>query len=302
MSNALSFRLSGDPKNPAICVKILTFTGGCQTTGFCSSTGITYTTGYTITEYVTPTIYPYCEVKNPSYLNEEHWFQVNVTWERYDYIQDALLGSEGGLCDITTTPHLESLVNNTVALITTPYTTEGNESAAKKVTLVNLNEQWLLEKKYRKGRLKIYVNGRLIHTVNDVEEIIPRALNTDKEKQVGVPFNISWGGGTQGLRENLTFSSTTGTTYIQDPECLPNNDLSGTTLSGISTNILLEQNFGGTFEGGISQFRMYVTPLSAPEVKHNFDLLKDNFSMFNPNCPDCDTTFCKVNDFGYTIN
>jgi hypothetical protein len=197
---------------------------------------------------------------------------------------------------------LESLVNNTVALITTPYTTEGNESAAKKVTLVNLNEQWLLEKKYRKGRLKIYVNGRLIHTVNDVEEIIPRALNTDKEKQVGVPFNISWGGGTQGLRENLTFSSTTGTTYIQDPECLPNNDLSGTTLSGISTNILLEQNFGGTFEGGISQFRMYVTPLSAPEVKHNFDLLKDNFSMFNPNCPDCDTTFCKVNDFGYTIN
>jgi hypothetical protein len=34
----------------------------------------------------------------------------------------------------------------------------------------------------------------------------------------------------------------------------------------MKTNILLEQNFGGTFEGGISQFRMYVTPLSSAEV------------------------------------
>jgi hypothetical protein len=212
------------------------------------------------------------------------------------------LGHNGGLCDITTTSYLESLVNNTVALITVPYTSDVDPAEAEQVTLVNLNEKWLLDKKDRKGKLKIYVNGRLIQTIEDVEEVIPRALNTDKEKQVGVPFNISWGGGTQGLRENLTFSSTTGTTYIQDPECLPNNDLSGTTLSGLSTNILLEQNFGGTFEGGISQFRMYVTPLSSPEVKHNFNVLKDTFNLFNPDCPNCDTTSCEVNDFGYTIN
>ena len=31
----------------------------------------------------------------------------------------------------------------------------------------------------------------------------------NKEKQIGVPFNISWGGGTLGLRENLTYSSCT---------------------------------------------------------------------------------------------
>jgi hypothetical protein len=41
--------------------------------------------------------------------------------------------------------------------------------------------------------------------INGFEEIIPRGLNTEKEKQLGVPFNISWGGGTQGLRESLTF-------------------------------------------------------------------------------------------------
>jgi hypothetical protein len=64
----------------------------------------------------------------------------------------------------------------------------------------------------------------------------------------------------------------------------------------------LEQNFGGTFEGGISQFRMYVSPLSAPEVKHNFKLLKDTFDMFNPDCPDCGGEFCPVDDFVVEIN
>jgi hypothetical protein len=153
------------------------------------------------------------------------------------------------------------------------------------------------------GRLKIYVNGKPIYVLENFEEVIPRGLNTDKERQLAVPFNISWGGGTQGLHENLTFSSCTGLTdnYIQDPELFPNNILSATTLSGISTNILLEQNFGGTFEGGISQFRMYVEPLSGDEIKHNFDLLRDKFRMFDPDCPDCGVGFCETDDFGYTI-
>jgi hypothetical protein len=69
----------------------------------------------------------------------------------------------------------------------------------------------------------------------------------------------------------------------------------------MQTNILLEQNFGGTFEGGISQFRMYVEPLGSDEVKHNFKLLKDKFLMFDPDCPDCQTKFCPPNDFTYEI-
>ena len=178
--------------------------------------------------------------------------------------------------------------------------------------------EWLIEKFRRVGRLKIYVNGRIFDVIENFEEVIPRGLNTDKEKQVGVPFNISWGGGTQGLIENLTFSSctptinptTTTTTinptiqkgpYVQDPECLPPNDLSGTTFSELKTNILIEQNFAGTFEGGISQFRMYVEPLSSPEIKHNFHKLKDQFNLFNPDCPDCSTELCKTNDFEYDI-
>jgi hypothetical protein len=297
MSNALAFKLCGDPKNPGIGIRFLRFTGGCETTGTCV-TGITYETGYTITEICTPPIYPDCEKLNPAWLEEEHWFQVDVVWERYEYLENCDLFYKGGLGEITKRLYLESLANNTVSLIEPPYT-QGKE--ALQVDTINLNDIWLQENKFRKGRLKIYINGKIFYTIEDFEEIIPRGLNTDKEKQVGVPFNISWGGGTQGLRENLTFTDMSGTGYTQDPECFPTNDLSGTTLSGLNTNILIEQNFAGTFEGGISQFRMYVSPLSAPEVKHNFLLLKNSFKMFNPDCPDCSTIVCAVDDLTYTI-
>jgi len=301
MSNNISFKLCGDVKNPQIGVKVLRFTGGCETTGTCV-TGKTYVTGYTIDEYCSPPIYPYCEIVNPDFLNEEHWFLVNVTWERYSWFDFCDLKFYGGLFDITKFEYLESLANNSVELIRPPLT--HNDKSGELIELVNLNETWLDEKKYRLGRLKIYVNGKKIYTIEDFEEVIPRGLFTDKEKQIGVPFNISWGGGTQGLHENLTFSSCSALTsnYIQDPECLPNNILSGTTLSGLSTNILLEQNFGGTFDGGISQFRFYIEPLESDEIKHNFKLLKDKFILFDPDCPDCDTKFCKTNDLTYEIN
>ena len=90
--------------------------------------------------------------------------------------------------------------------------------------------------------------------------------------------------------------------YTQDPENFSDVDLSGTTFSGLNTNILINKYFAGTFEGAISQFRFYTSPLSAPEVKHNFSLLKNPFIMFNPDCPDCSTDACAINDFTYVIN
>jgi hypothetical protein len=278
----------------------LRWTGDCETTGTCV-TGQTYVTGYTIDEYCSPPIYPYCLLKNPPYLLLEHWFQVDVVWERYTWLDICDLWWRGGLGDITKTEYLDSLANNTVALIKPP-TTNGKE-VAETIDLVNLDQPWLNDVNFRMGRLKIYVNGKIHYIIENFEEIIPRSLSTDKERQLGVPFNISWGGGTQGLRENLTFSACSATTgqYIQDPESFPNNVLSGSSLSGLNTNILIEQNFAGTFEGGISQFRMYTTPLSAPEVKHNFLLLKEKFNMFNPDCPDCSTTICLPNDFTYVL-
>jgi hypothetical protein len=301
LSNAFSLKLYGDPKNPKICVKVLKITGDCQTSGTCI-TGQTYVTGYTVTEYCSPnSIYDYCIDKCAPFFDVEKWVNINVVWNRYTYLDTCDLKYRGGLDDITKREYLDSLANDTTKLITVPITNGKKEP--EMVELVNLNQKWLDDKKYRMGRLRIYVNGKPFYTIEDFEEIIPRALNTDKERQLGVPFNISWGGGTQGLHENLTFSSTTYpyNNYIQDPELFPKNILSGTTFAGMKTNILLEQNFGGTFEGGISQFRMYVTPLSSAEVKHNFNILKGTFDMFDYDCPDCDVFVCDVNDFTYEI-
>lgn len=300
LSNNISFRLCGDPKNPGIGIRVLKITGDCITTGTCI-TGQTFATGYTIQDICTPPIYPYCLIENPAWLDLEHWFQIDVVWERYTFIETCDLFWYGGLGVITKEEYLQSLANNATALIAPPYTND--KAVAEKITLVQMNDLWLEQEKYRRGRLKIYINGKIFYTVEDFEEIIPRALDTDKEKQLGVPFNISWGGGTQGLHENLTFSSCSALTsnYIQDPECLPTNILEHSYLSGMTTNILLEQNFGGTFEGGISQFRMYVEPLGADEVKHNFKILKNTFMMFDPDCPNCDTKFCLPNDFEYNI-
>ena len=290
-SNALAFKLCGDVHNPQIGVRILRFTGDCVTTGSCSTTGITYQTGYTVDNLCTPNgIYDFCENINPVFLTQEHWIQLDLVWERYTWFDTCDLWYRGGLGLITDNPYLFSLVNQSTKLIQPPITSTGS-IPAEKIEVVRLNERWLIEKNYRNGRLKVYVNGRIFHTFEDIEEIIPRALDTEKERQVGVPYNISWGGGTQGLHNNLTFTgcpeSLNGLVYQQDPECLPNNILSGTTLSGLTTNILLEQNFAGSFDGAISQFRMYTEPLSADEVKHNFLLLKDKFELFNYDCPNC---------------
>jgi hypothetical protein len=289
MSNALSFRLCGDPKNPSIGVKVLRFTGDCTTTGTCSTEEIIYQTGYTITEYCTEKrIYDYCYKLNPEFIDIERWFMINVVWERYITMDECDLRYKGGLSEITKYEYLESLIGNTTSLIGPEYTHSGATPPGM-IEIVKLNEKWLEEKNYRMGRLKIYVNGKFFDVIENFEEIIPRGLDTEKEKQLGVPFNISWGGGSLGLIENLTFSSTTLPygPYVQDPECLSQNILSGTTLSGLSTNMLIEPNFAGTFEGGISQFRMYVEPLDASEIKHNFKLLVDSFAMLDPDCPDC---------------
>jgi hypothetical protein len=302
LSNNFSIRLCGDPKNPGIGIRVLKITGDCVTTGTCI-TGQTYTTGYTIQDICTPPIYPYCERTNPAWLNLEHWFQLDVVFERYTFIDYCDLKWFGGLDQITRIELLESLANNTIILIQPPYT--NGYKIPQEVEIVQLNDTWIDETKFRMGRLKIYINGRIFYVIENFEEVIPRGLDTDKEKQVAVPFNMSWGGGTQGLHENLTLSACTATTegmYIQDPECFPENILSATTLNKLKTHILLEENFAGTFDGAISQFRFYTEPLSAPEVKHNFKLLKNKFYMFDPDCPVCTTATCAPNDFTYSIS
>jgi hypothetical protein len=73
----------------------------------------------------------------------------------------------------------------------------------------------------------------------------------------------------------------------QDPELLPTDVLNQTEYSGLTTNIKLEEYFGGSFIGDISAFRMYSEPLNASQIKHNFKLLKGKYSLLDPECPNC---------------
>ena len=287
LSNALALRFSGDPCNPVLGVRYIKYTGDCVTTGFCETSGLTYSTGYTIDEvYSSKGIYDDCDF--PPGECADRWVQIDVVFDRYITIEGCDLLNFGGLGDLRKMTYTSSTFNASVNLISPPQTHLGVPHE-KEIEIIEFRRRWEEDLDYRLGRLMFYVNGYLFMIIENFEEIIPRELNTLKEKQVGVPFNISWGGGSLGLRESLIFSgcSQLEGPYIQDPELMPNQTLSGTSLSGISTDILIEPNFAGTFDGAISQFRMYVNPLSAPQIQHNFRTLKNKYNLFDFWCLNC---------------
>jgi uncharacterized delta-60 repeat protein len=289
VSNALSLRLSGDTGSPRLCVKTYRITGGCETTGVCS-TGITYTTGTSVTEWCsTRGIFDDCS--GTTYSQEERWVQIDAVFQRYTYWDDCDLLYKGGLGEIVKTVFTASSAHNSVSLIEPPITQEIPYDPAT-VEVVNITERWVDEKNDRLGSFRFYVNGKLFLVVENFEEIIPRPLNTARETQVGVAYNISLGGGTQGLHDNLTLSgcpvTLTGMTYQQDPECLTTEILDETEYSGLTTHIRLEKFFGGSFIGDISAFRMYSEPLNAGQVRHNFRLLKNRYGLLDPFCLKCE--------------
>ena len=104
--------------------------------------------------------------------------------------------------------------------------------------------------KPRKGKLMFYVNAKLKLVVNDFDELVAKRLNEYKDKQVGVPFNFSLGGGSQGLIESQTFDG----------------------LDPADRGLPIETNFAGTFIGGISQFKFNVSDLRFCDIEYNFAL------------------------------
>jgi hypothetical protein len=289
VSNALSIRLSGDSGSPKVCVKTYKITGGCETTGICT-TGITYTTGTSVTEWCsTKGIFDDCI--DQSYLTQEHWVQIDAVFQRNNYYDDCDLKYKGGLDQIVYDVYTATTANNAESLIQPPITHEKVYDPATK-EIVDITEEWINEKDNRLGKFKIFVNGKLFLVIENFEEIIPRPLNTSPETQLGVAYNISLGGGTQGLHDNLTVTgcsdSLSDMVYQQDPECLTTKDLDETIYSGLTTEIKLEEIFGGSFVGDISAFRMYTSPLNAAQIRHNFKILKDRYSLLDPFCVKCE--------------
>ena len=99
----------------------------------------------------------------------------------------------------------------------------------------------------RKMRISIYVDGYLKYVSKELPEFNFRELNDDYSKQEGVPFNISVGGGTQGLCDSVWLDYNKAFEKI-----LP-----------------IEKNFAGTFVGDIKSFKFYTCPLTYNQIKSN---------------------------------
>ena len=303
VSNAISLRLSGDNGNPRLCVKTYRITGGCEPVSACT-TEEKYMTGTSVTEWCsTRGIFDDCS--GTTYVNVEHWVQIDAVFQRYEWFDTCDLIDKGGLGLIVEDIFTASTANNSLSLIEPPITHEKDYDPATTEVVV-FKDSWTLEQIYRLGTLKFYVNGKLFMVTENFEEIIPHLLNTPKEKQIGVGYNISLGGGTQGLHDNLTFSGgcpaeLSGITYQQDPECLTTHDLNNTIYSGLTTHIKLEEYFGGSMIGDISAFRMYTEPLNASQIRHNFRILKDRYDLLNWECLNC-SIIIPPNDLTYEVN
>ena len=128
--------------------------------------------------------------------------------------------------------------------------------------------------KPRTGKLMFYINGKLKFIVDNLNEFICRRLDEHMEKQIGVPFNMSLGGGSQGLIETLTFGG------------IDSNDL----------ELPIETNFAGSFIGDLRSFNYYDCDLNFVDIQHiymndssiispsnNSLILENNNSMLTEN-------------------
>ena len=100
-----------------------------------------------------------------------------------------------------------------------------------------------------KMKLMFYVNGNLKYVSKELPRINLRALHDELyEKQEGVPYNISIGGGTQGLAETIQYN------YMLNP-----------------TRVYpLEKYFAGTFIGYMRSFKIYNCFMEQITIENNF--------------------------------
>ena len=96
--------------------------------------------------------------------------------------------------------------------------------------------------------LRFYVDGKLKYITDEMPLLNLRKLLEEDEKQELVPFNISLGGGTQGLCDVI----------------LPNY------MQVYNALLPIEEYFCGSFIGYIKIFRWYNCPLEVMDIRNNF--------------------------------
>ena len=105
-------------------------------------------------------------------------FLLTITFDRYNEYNNCELENEGGLNDLIT----GWTVTNPMGVLT------GDTEEFELIEV--LNQQWFNSRDHRKGVLKFYLNGKLIHLENDWSEIIP------SQRESLNPLVQIWSGGT----------------------------------------------------------------------------------------------------------
>lgn len=99
----------------------------------------------------------------------------------------------------------------------------------------------------KKMKFAFYINGKLVYITKELPRINLRELNDLYDKQEGVPFNISLGGGTQGLCDTVQKN------YMLNAD----------------REYPLEKNFAGSFIGYMKSFRMYDCKMEQINISNN---------------------------------
>lgn len=106
-------------------------------------------------------------------------------------------------------------------------------------------------------KLKFYVNGNLVFVTDELPKLNLRKLNEIYDKQETVPFNISLGGGTQGLCDVILPN------YMIEPY----------------RTYPLEKHFGGTFIGYFKSFKIYNCDVEYLNILNNFKYEMNNLNL-----------------------
>jgi hypothetical protein len=113
----------------------------------------------------------------------------------------------------------------------------------------------------RTGNLDIYLNGGLFWSIVGFDEFYFKRLTNDSDKQIGVPYNICWGGGSFGLEYSLHYSDINKTSLVIDPD---------------KSNLTIENYFNSSFIGNIQKLRMYDKALLKQEIQQNVALIANS--------------------------
>lgn len=117
----------------------------------------------------------------------------------------------------------------------------------------------------RLGTLSIYVNGLLYYSKANFIEPQFNPYPIDRSKQIGVPYNLSWGGGSVGLKNSYNFNG--------DTNELPYE------LNQENENLLIQNNFDGYFKGGFNKLRIYNKYFNTSEVKTNYKFESEYYNI-----------------------